>query len=44
MKELVTQEFFSEVRFFRVIQNFMAQFGISGKNRVILGRSRLLLF
>jgi len=30
MKELVEQNFFSEVRFFRVIQNFMAQFGISG--------------
>ncbi len=30
MKELVDQDFFSGVRFFRVIQNFMAQFGISG--------------
>mmetsp|Transcript_32313 Transcript_32313/g.47152 ORF Transcript_32313/g.47152 Transcript_32313/m.47152 type:complete len:202 (+) Transcript_32313:13-618(+) len=30
MKELVDQSFFSEIRFFRVIQNFMAQFGISG--------------
>jgi peptidyl-prolyl cis-trans isomerase A (cyclophilin A) len=30
MKELVDQDFFSGIRFFRVIQNFMAQFGISG--------------
>jgi len=30
MKELVDQKFFDEVRFFRVISNFMAQFGISG--------------
>jgi peptidyl-prolyl cis-trans isomerase A (cyclophilin A) len=28
--ELVEQSFFSEVRFFRVRHNFMAQFGISG--------------
>jgi hypothetical protein len=30
MKDLVDQDFFSGIRFFRVIQNFMAQFGISG--------------
>jgi cyclophilin family peptidyl-prolyl cis-trans isomerase len=34
MKELVGQDFFSEIRFFRVIQNFMAQFGISGNPAV----------
>jgi len=30
MEELVKMDFFSEIRFFRVIANFMAQFGISG--------------
>ena len=34
MKELVGQDFFSEIIFFRVIQNFMAQFGISGNPAV----------
>ena len=29
-KEMVDSNFFSGVRFFRVIENFMAQFGISG--------------
>jgi len=36
MKELVDQSFFSEIRFFRVVQNFMAQFGISGIIRVLI--------
>ena len=34
MKELLETDFFSGVRFFRVIDNFMAQFGISGKPSV----------
>jgi cyclophilin family peptidyl-prolyl cis-trans isomerase len=35
MKELVDQKFFDEVRFFRVISNFMAQFGISGMHHAV---------
>lgn len=34
MKTLVDEQFFSGVRFFRVINNFMAQFGISGDPKV----------
>ena len=30
-KELVDEEFFTSVRFFRVLPGFMAQFGIHGK-------------
>jgi cyclophilin family peptidyl-prolyl cis-trans isomerase len=33
MKTLVDEQFFSGVRFFRVINNFMAQFGISGDQK-----------
>merc|ERR1712205_275861 len=34
MKTLVDEQFFSGVRFFRVINNFMAQFGISGDPKI----------
>jgi len=34
MRELVDEHFFEECRFFRVIDNFMAQFGIHGDKRV----------
>ena len=34
IKELLEGDFFKGVRFFRVIDNFMAQFGISGKPAV----------
>ena len=33
-KELVDEEFFTSVRFFRVLKGFMAQFGIHGKPAV----------
>ena len=33
-KELVDEEFFTSVRFFRVISGFMAQFGIHGKPEI----------
>ena len=33
-KELVDEEFFTSVRFFRVILGFMAQFGIHGKPEI----------
>jgi hypothetical protein len=33
-KEMVTTEFFKGIRFFRVINGFMAQFGIHGKPSV----------
>ena len=33
-EELVKQDFFEDVRFFRVVDGFMAQFGISGDPQV----------
>ena len=33
-KELVDEEFFTSVRFFRVLPGFMAQFGIHGKPEI----------
>jgi hypothetical protein len=35
VRELVDSKFFKDVRFFRVLSNFMAQFGISGSPVIV---------